>query len=268
MLGSVSDAEDIVQEAWLRWSEAEGVKTPQSWLITVVSRLCLDRLKSARVQREHYYGTWLPEPFEPETSTHHSPADPIDESVSIALLLVLEKLSPAERAGFLLHEVFGYSFDEIAAILEKPAATCRKLVSRARNKVRSEKPRFPATNREHEELMARFLRACREGDIGPLMDLFGESTSFYSDGGGKATAVPKILTDRQVIAKFFIKIVQSLETQGRYEMSPIHFNGAPGILISVEGQIVSALSLEIQNGKITAIFGHRNPDKLREFARS
>lgn len=268
MLGSVSDAEDMVQETWLKWSAATDVQTPKSWLTTVVTRLCLDRLKSARVQREQYYGTWLPEPFEPRPSTIHSPAETVDESVSIALLLVLEKLSPTERAGFLLHEVFGYSFDEVSAILEKPSATCRKLVSRARQKVRSEKPHFTASNREHEELMTRFLQACRAGDIEPLIDLFGDTTSFYSDGGGKATAVPKVLTDRAVIAKFFIKIVQNLETQAGYRLTPIHFNGAPGVLLSMDGQIVSALSLEIRAGKITAIFGHRNPDKLREFART
>ncbi len=267
MLGSVSDAEDMVQETWLRWAEADEVKSPKSWLLTVVSRLCLDRLKSARVQREQYYGTWLPEPFAPEAPAHHSPAEPVDESVSIALLLVLEKLSPEERAGFLLHEVFGYAFEEIAEILEKSAVACRKLVSRARVRVRAEKPRFPATNQEHEELMTRFLQACRAGDMEPLMDLFGESTSFYSDGGGKATAVPKVLTDREVIAKFFIKIIQNLESEGGYQVNPVHFNGAPGLLLSVRSQIVSALSLEIQNGKIAAIFGHRNPDKLREFAR-
>lgn len=268
MLGSVSDAEDMVQETWLRWAGAGEVASPRSWLLTVVSRLCLDRLKSARVQREQYYGTWLPEPFAPESPDRHSPAEAVDESVSIALLLVLEKLSPEERAGFLLHEVFGYTFDEIAPILDKTSAACRKLVSRARTRVRAEKPRFPATNREHEELMHRFLHACRAGEMEPLMNLFGESTSFYSDGGGKATAVPQVLTDRSVIAKFFIKIVQNLEAADGCEMSPIHFNGAPGVLLSVHGQIVSALSLEIQNGKIAAIFGHRNPDKLREFARN
>lgn len=267
MLGSVSDAEDMVQETWLKWSDADGVETPRSWLTTVVTRLCLDRLKSARVQREQYYGTWLPEPFEPRPPAGRSPAESIDESVSIALLLVLEKLSPTERAGFLLHEVFGYSFDEVSAILEKTSAACRKLVSRARQKVRDEKPRLPATNREHEELMTRFLQACRAGDIEPLIDLFGDSTSFYSDGGGKATAVPKVLTDRSVIARFFIKVVQSLESQPGYRLTPIHFNGAPGVLFALDGQIVSALSLEIRDGRIAAIFGHRNPDKLREFDR-
>src|SRR5262249_13382343 len=128
MLGSVSDAEDMVQESWLRWSEARGVESPRKWLVTTVSRLCLDRLKSARVQREQYYGTWLPEPLVEAAGS--DPAKEVDESVSIALMLVLEKLSPAERAGFLLHDVFAYTFEEIAEILGKTPAACRKLVSR------------------------------------------------------------------------------------------------------------------------------------------
>lgn len=264
MLGSVSDAEDMVQEAWLRWRDAGPVDSPKSWLVRVVSRLCLDRLKSARVQREQYYGTWLPEPLVDSLATE--PTHPIDESVSIALMLVLEKLTPTERAGFLLHEVFGYSFEEIADILEKSEPACRKLVSRARERVRAEKPRFDTTHAEHEELMKRFMTACREGEMEPLLHLFGDGVALYSDGGGKATAVPKVLSDPAIIARFFIRIVQGLEAQN-YEVRPTHFNGAPGVLFLVGGQVVSALSLEIRAGKIGAIYGHRNPDKLREFLR-
>lgn len=265
MLGSVSDAEDMVQESWLRWSEARGVESPRKWLVTTVSRLCLDRLKSARVQREQYYGTWLPEPLVETAGS--DPAGEVDESVSIALMLVLEKLSPAERAGFLLHDVFGYTFEEIAEILGKTPAACRKLVSRARVRVRAEKPELPSTNAEHEELLKRFLTACRVGEMEPLMALFGESTAFYSDGGGKAAAVPKVMHDRETIARFFIKIVRNLDTGEEFEIRPAAFNGTPGVLFFVEGKIVSAISLEIREGKIAAIFGHRNPDKLAEFER-
>jgi RNA polymerase sigma-70 factor (ECF subfamily) len=266
MLGSVSDAEDMVQEAWLRWNGADTatVDSPRSWLLTVVSRLCLDRLKSARVQREQYYGTWLPEPFLEASAA--SPNAQVDESVSIALLLVLEKLSPVERAGFLLHEVFGHTFEEIAQILGKPAANCRKMVSRARNRVRSEKPRFATTNREHEELLKRFLNACRAGEIEPLMDLLGDSAALYSDGGGKASAVPNVLADREKIARFFINIAHNLESAA--EKDEVHFtsfNGAPGVLIYLGGHPVTAMSLEVRDGKIAAIFAHRNPDKLRRF---
>jgi RNA polymerase sigma-70 factor (ECF subfamily) len=265
MLGSVSDAEDMVQDAWLRWRDADGVDSPRGWLVRVVSRLCLDRLKSARVRREHYFGTWLPEPL---VENHAEPASggKVDESVSIALLLVLEKLSPVERAGFLLHDVFGYDFAEIAGILEKSEPACRKLVSRARERVRAERPRFPASHAEHEELLRRFLAACRGGEIEPLLNLFGEDVALYSDGGGKAAAVPSVLTDRVVIARFFIGIVRNLEA-ARYEIRPTYFNGTPGVLFLVDGMLVTALSLDVRDGKIAAIFGHRNPDKLRKFVR-
>lgn len=265
MLGSVSDAEDMVQEAWMRWSEAEDIAAPKGWLLKVVSRLCLDRLKSARVQREQYYGTWLPEPFLEAEKDLHIPAGEVDESVSIALMLVLEKLSPVERAGFLLHEVFGYDFEEVGRILDKPAVNCRKLVSRARERVRAEKPRFTATNQEHEELLARFLGACRVGEIEPLLALFGESAALYSDGGGKASAVREILTDRLAIARFFIKIMRGFGPETEFRST--NFNGAPGVLFLANGRIITALALEIREGKIAAIFGHRNPDKLREFAK-
>lgn len=264
MLGSVGDAEDIVQDAWPRWRAARGVESPRAWLVRVVTRLCLDRLKSARVRRERYYGTWLPEPLV-ETQTPPAPDRAVDESVSIALLLVLEKLSPAERAGFLLHEVFGYAFAEIAAILGKTEPACRKLVSRARERVRAERPRFSASHHEHEELMRRFLAASRGGEIGPLLGLFAPGVAFHSDGGGKAAAVPRVLTDPALIAKFFTRVLRDHEAAGRV-VRAVRFNGAPGVLIIEKGAVVSALSLDLREGKIAAIYGHRNPDKLREFA--
>lgn len=266
MLGSVSDAEDIVQDAWLRWREARDVESPRGWLVRVVSRLCLDRLKSARVRRERYFGTWLPEPLVGDAGfSDGGRGGEVDESVSVALMLVLEKLSPAERAGFLLHDVFGYDFAEIAGILEKGEAACRKLVSRARERVRAERPRFVASPAEHEDLMRRFLAACRGGELEPLLGLFGESVALYSDGGGKAAAVPKVLTEREVIAKFFVGVVRNLEAED-HEIRPTWFNGAPGVLFVVKGVVVTALSLDVREGRIVAVFGHRNPDKLRAFA--
>lgn len=263
MLGSMSDAEDMVQETWLRWREARDIQSPRSWLVRVISRLCLDRLKSARLQREHYYGTWLPEPWvDPQPPRD----DVVDESLSIALLLLLEKLSPAERVGFLLHEVFGYDFAEIADILGKSEVACRKLVSRARNRIHSGKPRFPVTRSEHEVVLQRFLEACRQGDIQPILNLFGENLAFYSDGGGKAIAVPKVLTDPEVIARFFAHILRNLEKENLAIVST-HFNGTPGVLFFINGQLVTALSLEVRQGKIVSIFGHRNPDKLCLFVK-
>ncbi len=265
MLGSVSDAEDIVQDAWARWRDAGQLDSPRGWLVRVVSRLCLDRLKSARVRREQYFGTWLPEPL---VEAHAAPASDVelDDSVSIALLLVLEKLSPVERAGFLLHDVFGHDFSEIAGILEKSEPACRKLVSRARERVRAERPRFNASRAEHETLLQRFLAACRQGEIAPLLDLLGEDAALYSDGGGKASAVPKVLTDRAVIAKFFIGILRNHEAAGR-EIRPTRFNGAPGVVFIEDGVVVSAITLDVRDGRIAAIYGHRNPDKLQAFTR-
>ncbi len=265
MLGSVSDAEDIVQDTWLRWARADGreIRAPRAWLVTAANRLCLDRLKSARVQREQYYGTWLPEPLVEAATT---PDARVDESVSIALLLVLEKLSPVERAGFLLHDVFGHTFAEIAGILGKPEPACRKLVSRARARVRAAKPKFTATPREHEQLLRRFLEACREGEMSPLLELLGASAALYSDGGGKATALPKVLADREKIARFFINVTrQNLAGPDPATYRFTSFNGVPGVLVSQAGRPVTAICLEIADGKITAIFAHRNPDKLARF---
>jgi RNA polymerase sigma-70 factor, ECF subfamily len=204
----------------------------------------------------------LPDPFLEQTTGR--PADQVDESVSIALLLVLEKLSPVERAGFLLHEVFGYSFEEIATILDKPAVTCRKLVSRARTRVRSEKPRFTVTNREHEELLRRSLDVCRAGELEPLMELLGESVALYSDSGGKAAAAGRVLIGPEEIARFLTNISRTRRAMFE-EVRATFFNGVPGALFFEEGHVGTALSLEIQDGKIAAIFTHRNPDKLQSF---
>ncbi|MES2707696.1 MAG: RNA polymerase sigma factor SigJ [Verrucomicrobiota bacterium] len=270
MLGSVSDAEDMVQEAWLRWSrsDVDGIGNPGSWLTTVVSRLCLDRLKSARARREEYYGTWLPEPFVDTSAPDPVTAQAeVDESVSIALMLMLEKLSPAERAGFLLHDVFGHTFQEIAGILDRPEVNCRKLVSRARERVRAGRPRFTASRAEHEDLLRRFLEASRAGEMEPLMTLLGTDAALYSDGGGKVSALPEVLADRGKIAAFFITISrEDGPTQGFRAIRPAWFNGAPGVLLYLDGQLVTALTLEIAEGRIEKIFAHRNPDKLRWLA--
>lgn len=268
MLGAVGDAEDMVQEAWLRLArvELDDIQSPRAWLVKTLSRLCLDRLKSARVQREQYYGTWLPEPLL-AAGTDHKMAG-VDESVSIALLLVLEKLSPMERAGFLLHEVFGHTFEEVAAILGRPVVNCRKMVSRARARVRAEKPRFSASVGEHEELLRRFLEACRMGELEPLLELLSESVALHSDGGGKAIAVPKVLDDRVRVARFFINITRQRMALGdEVDTRFSTFNGAPGLLIREKGKLVTALSLQVRDGRIERIYSHRNPDKLAKLER-
>lgn len=265
ILGSLSDAEDMVQETWLRWSRTDTtpITNPRSWLATVTSRLCLDHLKSARRQREEYVGVWLPEPY-PGAGEGGVRCNELDESVSIALMLVLEKLAPEERTGFLLHEVFGFGFEEIAGILQKTPVACRKMVSRARERVRAGKPRFTASREDHEQLLSRFVEACRAGEMAPLLDLLHPAVEFHSDGGGKATTAPRVLDDPLLIAKFFVRIAREGRPSGGFrETKATFFNGAPGMLILKEGQLISAMALEISDGKIVRIFAHRNPDKLR-----
>lgn len=265
MLGSLADADDMVQETWLRWSRAdmEGLANPRSWLVTVVSRLCLDRLKSAQVQREEYFGVWLPDPYPLRGREEGSE---LDESVSIALMLLLEKLSPAERAGFLLHDVFGYSFDEVAKVLGKTSGACRKMVSRAREQIRAGRPRFEPDHAAHELLLSRFLEACREGEMTPLLDILHPEAEFHSDSGGKAITAPRVLDDPMLIAKFFVRIAREHRPSGGFrDTRATFFNGVPGILVYSGGQLVTAIALEVVEEKIIRIYAHRNPEKLRLF---
>lgn len=263
MLGSLADAEDMVQESWLRWSHSDitGIQNPRSWLVTTVSRLCLDRLKSARMQREEYYGVWLPDPYSAEMTEDRSD---IDDSVSIALMLVLEKLSRTERAGFLLHDVFGFTFDEVAGILGKTPVACRKLVSRARERVHADRPRFTTSREEHEELLSRFMAACRAGEVAPLLELLHPDAELHSDGGGKAITAPKVLDNPALIAKFFVRIARETRPSGGFrETKAAFFNGVPGVLVFNKGELVSAIALEVINGQIVRIYAHRNPEKLK-----
>ncbi len=263
MLGSLADAEDMVQESWLRWSRADSadIQNPRSWLVTIVSRLCLDRLKSARMRREEYFGVWLPDPYSGEAKGDHAE---IDDSVAIALMLVLEKLSHIERAGFLLHDVFGFTFDEVAAMLGKTPVACRKLVSRARERIQAGRPRFPASREEHEALLSRFMEACRAGEMAPLLELLHPNAEFHSDGGGKAITSPKVLDDSTLIAKFFIRIARETRPSGGFRDTKLtFFNGVPGVLVFDQGELVSAIALEVLNGLIIRIYAHRNPEKLK-----
>ena len=265
MLGSLSDAEDIVQDAWLRWSSSpiDRVLSPRSWLVTVVSRLCLDRLKSVKTKRETYYGVWLPDPYLSSDQRHDMH---LDESVSIALMLVLEKLTPTERLGFLLHDVFGYNFDEVSAILGKSPEACRKLASRARGQIRDGKPRFEADHREHQIFIARFMDACRKGEIEPLVELLHPDAEFRSDGGGKAITSPRVLDDPFSIAKFFVRVAREHRPSGGFrDTKATFFNGVPGILVYSQGKLVTAIALDVSGERIVRSYAHRNPEKLKFF---
>jgi RNA polymerase sigma-70 factor (ECF subfamily) len=253
MLGSVADAEDVVQDAWLRWADAarEAVRVPEAFLRRVVTRLCLDRLKSARAQREIYVGPWLPEPVVEAEEV---------EDVTLPLMLALERLSPLERAAFLLHDVFGESFDDIAEALGRDAAACRQLASRARAHVRSEKPRFPVDRGHGFEIAEAFFAASHGGDIGQLGKMLASDVSFYSDGGGKRPAASRVMRGQDEVRRTFAAIDRLL--RGRYGrlIRYAYVNGLPGFVTREADGVLQTTALLLEEGRIKAIYVMRNPD--------
>lgn len=270
MCGVWAEAQDIVQETHLRWCAAaqEQISNPRAWLVTVCSRLAMDYLASARVRREQYVGVWLPEPYVPEGTGIRSPEAQLqmDESVSVALMLALERLSPAERAAFLLHDVFGYSFEEVETILNKSAVACRQLAVRARKTVREKRPRFPASPEVHRQLLEAFMMAVREGDAEQLKRLLAESVEFYADGGGRVKTAGAVLRGAEELAAFFLRIRREnalAQSQLRFELC--WFNGQPGLLVYQNGDLQVALSAVVEGERIQQLFAWRNPEKLRSF---
>jgi RNA polymerase sigma-70 factor, ECF subfamily len=258
MLGSVSEAEDVVQESLLRLHRAEDVEHPKAFVATVVTRLSIDELRSARVRRETYVGPWLPEPVLTDSR-------PDDESVSMALLVTLEALTPVERAVFLLHDVFDYGYDEIAEIVGKTRENCRQLAVRARRHVEARRPRFEPSREQREALAARFFEAIRDGDLDGLVELLAEDAVATGDGGGKAAARRTPLHGGEKIARFMLGLMR-IAARDRYEFDFREVNGRPGALIRQDGRVVSALSLEIADGKVTEFLSVANPDKLRHLS--
>ena len=255
MLGSVAEAEDVVQEGLLRLYRADAVEHPKAFVATVVTRLSIDELRSARARRETYVGPWLPEPVITDSR-------PDDESVSMALLVTLEALSPVERAVFLLHDVFDYGYDEIAEIVGKTRENCRQLAVRARRHVEARRPRYEPSKEQREALAGRFFEAIREGDLDGLVELLAEDAVATGDGGGKAAARKTPLHGGAKIARFILGLMRLAGREG-YVFEFCEVNGRPGALIRQHGQIVSALSLEIADGRVTEFLSVANPDKLR-----
>ncbi len=257
MLGSVADAEDVVQDAFLRWLDADraAVLEPEAYLRRVVTRLCLDQLKSARRRRETYIGPWLPEPLvEPDE-------DEIDD-VTLPLMMALERLSPLERAAFLLHDVFGVGFDELAETIGREPATCRQLASRARAHVRATRPRFPMPKERGLEIAAAFYSATRSGDMGKLRSLLTADVILYSDGGGKRPAAKRPLIGIDDVMQFQTAIAHVAAGRAPRAMRYGFINGLPGF-VTTEFDGVQTTALEIQDGRIAGIYVMRNPDKLR-----
>jgi len=269
MLGSLAEAQDVVQDTYLRWSRAPHaeIESPQGWLVTTCSRLALDVLKSARVRRLEYVGTWLPEPFI-ETSAAPDESSEVDDTVSVALMLALEKLSPAERATFLLHDVFGYDFSEVAQVLGKTDVACRKLASRARNRIQAEKPRFEPSAAEHRRLLEAFVNAARAGEMDALKALLVESVELHADGGGKVSSVNQVMRGSDPVSRFFLAVIRDRSAEGDpYELRHGWFNGAPGLAVFQKAEPIVAYSLDIdpETHQIRKVYALRNPDKLEAF---
>ena len=267
-LGSLGEADDLVQEAWLRLvgSDRSEIRDLRAWLTTVISRLAIDALTSARARRETYTGEWLPEPVVDMQGAWTDPEGRVDldESVSMALLIVLEALSPAERSAFLLHDVFGYSFDEVAQIVERTPAATRQLAARARNAVEARRPRYPADDEEQRKAVEAFFTAVESGDIASLIELLDPAVTYCSDGGGLVPAARKVLTGAERVARF---ITAYRRHHGRnFEASIVRVNGAPGLLVRMR-DVIAVQSFTIDGGRITAVNTIRNPEKLTSVRR-
>jgi len=263
MLGALSEAQDVVQDAYLRWHRVaqDEIENPRAYLAKVVTRLCVDRLKSARARRETYVGPWLPEPLLESDDLLVRPEESLAETLSVAFLLALERLSPLERAAFLLHDVFDMGFGEVATILERTETNCRQLASRARSHVKEAKPRFSVDAARGAQLADAFLAAVVRGDLAGLTALLAEDAVLQSDGGGKVLASLQPIAGGDKIARFFVALV---EKAGGLNLAarPARINGLPGFVIFSGDQLIQTLAFETDATKIRAIYVVRNPDKL------
>jgi RNA polymerase sigma-70 factor (ECF subfamily) len=266
MLGSASEAEDIVQEAFLRYHREAGkgtaIESPKAYLSAVTTRLCIDYLRSARVRRERYFGTWLPEPVLTEDADIPQHAETAD-SLSMAFLVLLESLTPVERAVFLLREVFDYGYDEIAGIVGKSEENCRQIAVRARRQVEAKKPRFEASRQRREELARRFFETVINGDATSLVDLLAADVVVYADGGGKGPAFPRPVVGRERAARVLLGTAAGAERFGVIGMRAVTINGQPGALfIDPGGRPVAVVTLDIADDQVQTVRAISNPEKL------
>jgi RNA polymerase sigma-70 factor (ECF subfamily) len=267
MLGSVSEAEDIVQEALLRVHQAleagEHIRSPRAFVATITTRLAINEFRSARVRREHYVGEWLPEPI--VTGGAGDPAGHAEdtESLSLAMLVLLESLSPEQRAALLLHDVFGYGYPEITEIVGKSEDNVRQLASRARRHVGQRRPRFPTTHEQRDELARRFFAAAEQGDLGGLEALLAHDVALTGDGGGKAPALARSVRGRARVAHLVVNWVRRTARTAGVSLRPAEVNGGPGALyLDAQQRLVGVMALDIVDGRIASINGIVNPDKL------
>jgi RNA polymerase sigma-70 factor (ECF subfamily) len=264
MLGSRAEAEDAVQDAYLRWHAADrdAVKEPRHFLSTVVTRLCLDRMKSAQARREVYVGPWLPEPVVDEAFDADTQSD-FAHDLSMALMLTLERLSPLERAAFLLHDVFDLDYAEVSRALDRNEAACRQLAARARDHIHSERPRFPASQEEGQRLALAFRKAADMGDVQTLMAMLAKDAILYSDGGGKKAAALNPITGADKIMRFFEGIARKNAALAQTQVRPATINGMAGFVTRETDGTLDTMAFETYDNQIVAIYLVRNPDKLR-----
>jgi RNA polymerase sigma-70 factor (ECF subfamily) len=263
MVGSVADAEDVLQDAFIRWQRAshEEIRSSKAFLVTIVSRLCINHLQTARVQREEYVGQWLPEPVVTDPASDPESALWADESLSMAFLLLLERLTPVERAVFLLREVFDYDYAEIAESLSRSEANCRQILCRAKEHVHAARPRFTASAREQTDLLARFVQATTKGDLDGLLALLASDVVLHTDGGGKARALPNLIHGATSVARAILGGMRKFAPQNQV-VRLVEINGEPGFVSYVNGQPASALVLHSGHDQIQTIYVITNPAKL------
>lgn len=265
MLGSTAEAEDIVQDAWIRWRRVDpgDVREPAAFLTRIVTRLCLDAMKSARARREAYVGNWLPEPMiEPEADTHRP------DELTLPLMLALERLSPLERAAFLLHDVFGVSLDEVATTLKRAPAAVRQLAVRARRHVRAARPRYPVEREEGDRIARAFFTASRGGDLKTLRNMLAQNVVLQSDGGGKVHAFLNPIVGPERVLRLFDGLSRKPGAPPAALIGPMWIDGLPGFASLERGAVLQTTALAIEGGRITGIYITRNPDKLSQVARA
>jgi RNA polymerase sigma-70 factor (ECF subfamily) len=263
MLGSVADAEDMLQETFIRWQQApdDNIRSPRAFLVTIISRLSINHLQSARVQREEYVGQWLPEPLVTDPGSDPLGIIKVDESLSMAFLVLLERLTPIERAVFLLRETFEYEYSEIAAVLGQSEVNCRQILRRARQHVSAMRPRFEASTQKQNDLLQRFLEAIGTGDMEGLVALLANDVVLHSDGGGKAIAVPNLIHGADNVARGIFGGLRKLLPQTLVRRLA-RINGKPGLVSYLDGKPYSVFTLDAVDGRVRTIYILTNPEKL------
>ena len=261
MLGSVVDAEDCLQDAFLRWQKAdtEQVSSPRSFLVTVVTRLCIDRLRAQQSSREQYIGPWLPEPVLTDSSTIGD-QDELSESLSIAFLVLLESLSPVERAVYLMREIFRYDYAQIGDVIEKSEANARQIFRRAKQHLASRQARFTVEPTTHQQVFDEFMSACQTGDLQTLITLLADDVVLYSDGGGKVAAARRPIEGADSVSRLLLGVLKKAPLELEFKVASV--NGRPGVIAGIADWTESVMTADVVDGKVQNLYVIRNPDKL------